>query len=87
MAMPALLERYSLAVFAMHLPLAIVAITTIKLFTLAKTAQTIIALLVIGLLFPRAAWLDRKNRHAAQAAKLTSPVRVKASFPPTQAAG
>jgi len=63
-AVTALLGRHSLAVFAYHLPLVIVATTVIQLFALSNTLQTIIALLVIALLFPWAAWLDRAGRRS-----------------------
>ena len=87
-AVPALLGRHSLAVFAMHLPLATAATTAIQMFALSDTAQTVIALLVIGLLFPWAAWLDHNNnRRAAQRAKPLPAAPVKPSFPPTPAAG
>jgi len=88
LAAPALLGRHSLAVFAMHLPLVIAATTAIQMFALSDTAQTVIALLVIALLFPWAAWLDYNNRRrAAQSGKSQANLPVKPSFPPMPAAG
>jgi len=87
LAVPALLGRHSLAVFALHLPLVIAATTAIQMFALSNTAQTIIGLLVIALLFPWAAWLDHNSRRAAQTAKSPTNVPVKPSFPPMPAAG
>ncbi len=69
MAVPALLGRHSLPVFTFHLPLVIVATTVIQVFNLSATPQTIIAFLVIGLMFPWAYWLERNNRRAIQTAK------------------
>ncbi len=87
MAVPALLGRHSLAVFAFHLPLVIVATTVIQVFALSKTMQTVIALFVIALLFPWAAWLDRRKRQSGQIAKPSPNLPIKPSYPPTPAAG
>jgi uncharacterized membrane protein len=88
LAVPALLGRHSLAVFALHLPLVIAATTAIHMFALSDTAQTVVALLVIALLFPWAAWLDNNNKHrAARTPKPTQNAPVKPSFSPIQAAG
>lgn len=88
LAIPALLGRHSLAVFALHLPLVVAATTAIQMFALSDTVQTVIALLVIGLLFPWAAWLDHNNnRRAAKTSKSPPNVPVKPSFPPMPAAG
>jgi len=86
MGVPALLGRHSLAVFAMHLPLVVAATTVIQVFALSDTAQIFIGLLVVALLFPWAAWLDRK-KFPRQTTAPPSAVPVKASSPPTQAAG
>lgn len=86
MAVPALLGRHSLAVFAFHLPLVIVATNVIQIFALSNTLQIVIAFLVIALLFPWAAWLDRKKGVAARS-NLTVPNVVKDSYPPRAAAG
>ena len=81
MAVPALLGRHSLAVFAFHLPLVIVATTVIQMFTLSNMVQTIIALSVIALLFPWAAWLDRDGRHVQQTVTAPPAIPVKPSLP------
>ncbi|MGB7767327.1 MAG: OpgC domain-containing protein [Verrucomicrobiia bacterium] len=86
LAAPALLGRHSLAVFALHLPLVIAATTAIQMFALSDTAQTMIGLLVIALLFPWAAWLDYNSRRAAQIPKPPPNVPVKPSLPTTPAA-
>ena len=86
MAVPALLGRHSLAVFAIHLPLVIAATTVIQVFALSDTVQIVIGLLVVALLFPWAAWLDRK-KFPRQSKAPPSAVPVKVSSPPTQAAG
>lgn len=87
MAVPALLGRHSLAVFAFHLPLVIAATTTIQVFALSNKTQTAIGLLVIALLFPWAAWFDYRRRRSGHPAKQAPNVPVKPLFPPTQAAG
>jgi hypothetical protein len=86
MAVPALLGRHSLAVFAMHLPLVIAATTVIQVFALSDTAQTFIGLSVVALLFPWAAWLDRK-KFPPQTTTPTFDASVKPSSPPMPAAG
>lgn len=88
LAAPALLGRHSLAVFVMHLPLVIAATTAIQMFALSGMAQTVMAMVVIALLFPWAAWLDHNtNRRAALKAKAIHAIPVKPSFPPMPAAG
>lgn len=84
LTVPALLGRHSLAVFSFHLPLVIAATTVIQVFAFSKTAQTIIALLVIALLFPWAAWMEHNKRHNARSTKPPPNVPVKAPFPPAQ---
>ena len=71
----------------MHLPLVIAATTVIQVFGLSNTAQTIIALLVIALLFPWAAWLDRNKHRTREPSKPATTPPIKVSFPPTPAAG
>jgi hypothetical protein len=86
MAVPALLGRHSLAVFSLHLPLVIAATTVIQVFALSNAVQTFIGLVVVALLFPWAAWLDRR-KFPAEAAKPSTNDPVKASFPPRQSTG
>lgn len=86
MAVPALLGRHSLAVFAMHLPLVIAATAVIQVFALSDTVQTWIGLLVVALLFPWAAWLDRR-KFPAGTAKPSANDPVKPSSPPMPTAG
>jgi len=62
----ALLGRHSLAVFALHLPLAVTATTVIQMFSLTNTEQTIIALSVIASIFIWVAWLEDNARQRAQ---------------------
>ena len=58
----ALLGRHSLAVFAFHLPLVIIATAIIEVFAPAAAVQTDIGLLVIALLFLLATWLEHRKR-------------------------
>jgi hypothetical protein len=62
----ALLGRHSLAVFSVHVPLAIAATTTIQVLSLSTASQTVIGILVVGLLFPWAAWQEYKYRRKAR---------------------
>ena len=64
----ALLGRHSLGVFAFHLPLVIIATTIVQMLALPNTWQVIVGALVIALLFPLAALLDRCKRQQAQGA-------------------
>jgi len=84
MAVPALLGRHSLAVFSIHLPLVIAATTVIQAFALSDPVQTVVGFLVVALLFPWAAWFDRRKLPAEQA-KPSADMPVKTSFPPRQA--
>lgn len=84
MAVPALLGRHSLAVFAFHLPLVIAATTVIQVFALSDAAQTWIGLLVVALLFPWAAWFDRR-KFPSKTPMPSANNPVKAPFPPGQA--
>ncbi|MBU6409055.1 MAG: OpgC domain-containing protein [Verrucomicrobia bacterium] len=77
LAPTALLGRHSLAVFALHLPLVIAATALIQMFTLSNAAQTVIGLGVMALLFPWAAWLDRRK-----SARLDADVSFKPPVPP-----
>ncbi|MGA9779549.1 MAG: OpgC domain-containing protein [Limisphaerales bacterium] len=84
LAPTALLGRNSLAVFAFHLPLVIVATVIVQQFVPSNTVQTVIGLLVIALLFVWAAgWEHRKKRRAK--AMATAAKSVKSSFPPARA--
>ncbi len=87
MAPTALLGRHSLAVFAFHLPLVIAATTVIQVFTLSDTTQTVVAFLLIGLLFVWAALLDRNKRPPGPTAKQRQKGPLKASFQPRRATG
>lgn len=62
----ALLGRHSLAVFAFHVPVAIVAISLIQTASLSSAPQLLIGLMVVALLFPWAAWLERRSRRPAR---------------------
>lgn len=71
----ALLGRHSLAVFAFHLPLVVLASTFVQTVPLSSAMQTVVGLAVIAALFPWAAWLDRQPRslpsHAPAGAKIS----------------
>jgi len=58
----ALLGRNALPVFALHIPLVMVASTILQMVTLSPSAQTGIGVAVIVALFPWAAWLDNRRR-------------------------
>jgi len=62
----ALLGRHSLAVFSVHVPLAIAATTMIQVLSLSTASRTVIGILVVGLLFPWAAWQEYNNRRQAR---------------------
>jgi hypothetical protein len=80
----ALLGRHSLGVFAFHLPLVIAATTVIQMLALSNARQTVIGLLVVGLLFPWAAFLEfLKIRRAKIAVNNSSPT-VKKTLPLAQ---
>lgn len=85
LAPAALLGRHSLAVFAFHLPLVIIATVTIQMVALSDAGQASIGLLVIALLFPWAGCLDYVSRRRNQASARVATKRVKASFPTTPA--
>jgi hypothetical protein len=85
MAATALLGRHSLGVFSFHLPLVITATTVIQMVMLSSAWQTVIGVLVIGLLFPWAGCLEYLKRRQAEATAKTSAPNVKPSLPPTPA--
>jgi hypothetical protein len=58
----ALLGRHSLAVFSLHIPLAVAATTVIEMLSPSKPAQVVIGIFVIGLLFAWAALSEWRNR-------------------------
>ncbi len=58
----AMLGRRSLAIFAAHIPLAIVATSALQMHHFGAVASTAIGLAVIGALFAFAAWLERRSR-------------------------
>ncbi len=60
-AIPALLGRHSLSVFCFHLPLVTVASSVLQTYKLSETTQIISGLLIIGLLFLWARWLEAKS--------------------------
>lgn len=60
----ALLGRNSLAVFAFHLPLVVIATTLILSVNLSNAMQVVVGLSVMAALFPWAAWLERKPKSA-----------------------
>lgn len=86
MAVPALLGRNSLAVFAIHLPISIAATVIINQLALSNKVQIWVGLSAIALLFPWAALWDRRKRRRIQAdtAGFALPV-VKPSSPTTTA--
>lgn len=65
MAPTAMLGRYSLSVFAFHLPMVIAAATAIQMLVLPAMGQTVLALCVIGSLFVWAGWLENNARRRA----------------------
>ena len=76
----ALLGRHSLAVFAFHLPLVIVASTVIQMREFSPAMQTVIGLLVIATLFLWAAWLERDRTRPDQAPAATAVPSVRLPF-------
>jgi hypothetical protein len=54
----AMLGRHSLAVFAAHLPLVIIASTTLQMFAFSNGGQTLIGLYVLAIIFLWARWLE-----------------------------
>jgi hypothetical protein len=82
----ALLGRHSLAVFAFHLPLVIIATTLIQMVELSNAWQTVVGFLVIALLFPWAGWLEFRQRRRAEAMIKPGVKSVKPPFPTTPAA-
>jgi hypothetical protein len=86
LAPAALLGRHSLAVFAFHLPLVIIATTIIQMVVLPNAWQTVIGFLVIALLFPWAGWLEFRQRRRAEAMIKSGAKSVKPPFPTTPAA-
>jgi uncharacterized membrane protein len=58
----ALLGRHSLAVFSLHLPLAIAATTTIEMLAPSRATQVALGILVVALLFGWAAVLENRTR-------------------------
>jgi len=81
----ALLGRHSLAVFAFHLPLVIIAATAIQMLALSNTWQTIVGFLVIAVLFPWAGCLEYSKRRRAVTVTKTGAPNVKSSSPLTPA--
>ena len=81
----ALLGRHSLAVFAFHLPLVIVATTAIQIFVVADAWQTVIGFVVIALLFPWAGLFEYKRRRREETALRLRARNVKPSLPTTPA--
>jgi hypothetical protein len=80
-----LLGRHSLAVFALHLPLAITAGVIIQTAALSNPLQDAIVIVVLLLLFIWAAWLDqnkrRKTSTSSAAEKIVAPARKPALEP------
>jgi hypothetical protein len=72
-----LLGRHSLAVFALHLPLVIAAGAVIQTTALPDGWQNAICLLIFGLIFGWAAWLDRKKRADAPSTRSPGPAEIK----------
>jgi hypothetical protein len=85
LALPALLGRHSLAVFAFHLPLVIAAAVMVQMLPLSVAVQTAIGLTVIGLLFVWAGCLDYNKRRQAKTAAGVGLPAVKSSSPTTPA--
>jgi hypothetical protein len=85
LAPTALLGRNSLAVFSFHLPLVIVATTTIQMLAAPNAWQTVIGLAVIALLFVWAAGWERNKRRRAGILTALAAKNVKPSFPTTPA--
>ena len=69
----ALLGRHSLAVFSFHLPLVVAAATLVQSVPLSDAMQIAVGLSVIALLFPWAAWLERKPQLAPATVKSLLP--------------
>lgn len=85
LAPTALLGRHSLAVFAFHLPLVIVATTAIQMLALSNARQIEVGWLVIALLFPWAGLLDWRQRR--RIAMKSCPQNHPPRFPVTSATG
>jgi hypothetical protein len=73
----ALLGRHSLAVFSIHVPLAIVATTTIEMLSPSKGTQVVLGLLVIAMLFAWAALQESRGHQRKE------PVARAAAIPAT----
>ncbi len=86
MAPTAVLGRHSLAVFAMHLPLVIIASTIVQIYVMPDVLQCIIGASVVGLLIVYAAWLDRDRRRAIKMAKMHADVSMKTPLQTIEAA-
>jgi hypothetical protein len=86
LAPAALLGRHSLAVFAFHLPLVIIATTIIQMVALSNAWQTVIGFWVIALLFPWAGWLEFCQQRRAETLTKAATKSVKPPFPTTPAA-
>ena len=69
----ALLGRHSLAVFAFHLPLVVIATTLILSAQLSNAMQVVVGLSVMAALFPWAAWLEYKPQRAEAQTKTLVP--------------
>ncbi len=71
----ALLGRHSLAVFAFHLPLVVIASTLVQCIPLSEPMQIAAGLSVMAALFPWAAWLERQSRPVPAPAAISVPSR------------
>ena len=71
----ALLGRHSLAVFSIHLPLAIAAAAIIQVASFSTVSQTVVGFMVIAALFPWAVWQEHNSRRRVRiaAARTDSP--------------
>ena len=72
MEQTALWGRHSLAVFALHLPLAICAASVIQMFPMNSVEKTFLGLSVIGAIYFWVAWLEHNSRERKQKSQLSA---------------